>query len=77
MRRLALPFILLASRTAANAQALPYPKNGQCAGSYTQSGAFCIPQSERSAPAIPKPRDGRCPTGYLSGAHSCTKMERR
>jgi hypothetical protein len=44
----------------AAAQPLPHPNgSGQCSGSYMQSGAYCIPKSERSASAIPK--IGQCP----------------
>jgi hypothetical protein len=37
----------LALITTAHAEPLPYPKlrDGQCAGSYVQSGGFCVPKS--------------------------------
>lgn len=60
-----------------NAEPLPYPKpaNGQCAGSYMQSGGFCVPKSGGSVrEAIPKPPGAQCPSGWASGAASCDKM---
>jgi hypothetical protein len=45
--------------TTAQAEPLPYPKprDGQCAGSYVQSGGFCVPKSGGTVrEAIPKPQ---------------------
>lgn len=67
--------LLLASLVTAQAEPMPYVKNGQCSGGYIQSGNYCVPKSERSAPAIPKV--GQCPSGYASRASSCEKMGSR
>ena len=59
------------------AEPMPYPKprDGQCAGSYVQSGSFCVPKSGGTVrESIPKPLDGQCPSGWASGASSCEKM---
>ena len=67
----------LALIATAQAEPMPYPKphDGQCAGSYVQSGSFCVPKSGGSVrESIPKPRDGQCPSGWASGASSCERM---
>jgi len=39
----------------------PKPRDGRCAGSYVQSGGFCVPKSGGTVrDAIPKPTDGQC-----------------
>jgi hypothetical protein len=58
--------------TVAAAGPLPHPKTGQCSGGYMQSGAYCVPKSERSPPAIRKV--GSCPAGWSSGASTCERM---
>ena len=47
MTRFAVIALLGLVTTLANAEPLPYPKprDGQCAGSYVQSGGFCVPKS--------------------------------
>jgi hypothetical protein len=70
-----VPVVLLTTLATAQAEPLPYIKNGQCAGGYVQSGNYCTPKTDRSAPAIPKV--GQCPSGYASGATSCTRINSR
>jgi len=65
--------ILLLTSPALAQTALPYPKgSGQCAGSYVQSGGFCVPKSDRSPPAIPK--IGACPSGWRQSGSTCERM---
>jgi hypothetical protein len=70
--------VLVALITAVHAQQpIPYPKphDGQCSGSYVQSGGFCMPKSGGTVrESITKPRDGQCPSGRSSGASSCERM---
>jgi hypothetical protein len=73
----AITVMLVALVTSVHAQPLPYPKShdGQCAGSYVQSGGFCIPKAGGTVrESILKPRDGQCPSGWSSGASSCERM---
>jgi hypothetical protein len=67
---------VIAAATDIRAQAIPYPKNGQCTGSYIQSGGYCVPQSSRSAPSIAKGREP-CPAGWQQSGNGCVQMERR
>lgn len=69
-----LALTILMMGTVAQAQPLPYPKQGQCAGGYYQSGGFCVPKSTTTKPSIPKVPGKQCPSGWSSGAASCTKM---
>jgi hypothetical protein len=60
--------VLVALITAMHAQEpLPYPKphDGQCSGSYVQSGGSCV---------SPKPRNGQCPSGWASSGSACERM---
>lgn len=73
----AIVLILLVLIGRVGAEPLPYPKprDGQCSGSYVQSGSFCVPKSGGTVrESIPKPRDGQCPSGWSSGASSCERM---
>ncbi len=54
--------------------ALPYPKTGQCASGYTQSGGYCVPMNDNSKQAVPKIPGQQCPSGYSTEANSCVKM---
>jgi len=73
---LALLLFLLVLIGHLHAEPLPYPKprDGQCAGSYVQSGGFCVSKSGQVRDAIPKPQDGQCPAGWSSSGSSCEKM---
>jgi len=73
----AIALIILVLIGHLRAEPMPYPKpaTGQCANSYVQSGAFCVPKSGGTVrESIPKPRDGQCPSGWASEASSCEKM---
>jgi hypothetical protein len=73
----AIVLILLVLIGHVRAEPLPYPKQPgqQCAGSYVQSGSYCVPKSGGTVrESIPKPRDGQCPAGWSSGASSCERM---
>lgn len=61
---------------SASAEALPYPKGqGQCAGSYMQSGGFCVPKSGGTVrPSVPKPPGAQCPSGWTQSGGACEKM---
>ena len=62
--------------TAALAGPLPYPKQGQCAPGYRESGGYCAPMQRNAPQAIPKLPGKQCPSGYARGAHYCTDMRR-
>ena len=59
-----------------HAEPLPYPKQPgqQCAGSYVQSGGFCVPMSGGTVrPAVPKPSGAQCPSGWVQSGGACQK----
>ena len=62
--------------TTALAGPLPYPKRGQCAPGYRDSGGYCAPMRRDAPQAIPKLPGKQCPSGYASGAHSCTEIRK-
>ena len=53
---------------------LPYPKQGQCAPGYRDSGGYCAPMRRDAPQAIPKITGKQCPSGWATSAHSCTEM---
>lgn len=70
MRPLAT-FVMVILSNSVWGQALPYPKNGQCASGYYNSGGYCMPMSEKSKPAVPKV--GQCPSGWAQSGNACRK----
>ena len=78
MRKLLLTTAALALAlitSPALAGPLPYPKQGQCAPGYRESGGYCAPMRRDAPAAIPKGK-GQCPAGWASSAHYCTDMRR-
>jgi hypothetical protein len=73
---LATALALALVTTAALADPLPYPKRGQCAGGYRDSGGYCAPMRRDAPQAIPKLPGKQCPSGYASSAHSCVEMDK-
>ena len=62
-----------------HAKPLPYPKprDGQCSGSYVQSGSFCVPKSGGTVrESMPKLRGASCPSGWAQSGDACEKMGR-
>lgn len=53
---------------------LPYPKRGQCAPGYRDSGGYCAPMRRDAPQAIPKIPGKQCPSDFASSALSCTEM---
>ena len=75
MTKLAIVAAALSLITAAAlAGPLPYPKRGQCAPGYRDSGGYCAPMRRDAPQAIPKLPGKQCPSGWASSAHSCTEM---
>jgi hypothetical protein len=59
------------------AEPLPYVKGqGQCAGSYVQSGSYYVPKSGGTVrEAVPKPRGASCrPSGWRQSGDACEKV---
>jgi hypothetical protein len=67
--------IIVLGVVTALAEALPYTKgSGQCAGSYVQSGSYCVPKSGGTLrEAVPKPRGASCPSGWRQSGDACEK----
>jgi len=67
--------IILFEIVTAHAEPLPYLKGqGQCAGSYVQSGSYCVPKSGGTLrEAVPKPRGASCPSGWRQSGDACEK----
>jgi hypothetical protein len=74
--KIALPLILLALSTAANAQALPQPKVGSCPSGYRESGGYCAPMSNWAPAAIPKGA-GQCPSAFMQSGAYCLDVRAR
>jgi hypothetical protein len=57
------------------AEPMPYPKTrDQCAGSYVQSGGFCVPRSGGTVrAAVPKPAGAQCPAGWVASGGACER----
>jgi len=76
----AVVWLMLVLIRHVRAEPLPYPKpkDGQCAGSYVQSGGFCVPKSGGTVrESIPKPRGARCPGGWTQSGGACEKIGTR
>ena len=74
---LAAAAFVAAIALAARSEPLPYPKTGQCAPGYRESGGYCAPMRRDAPQAIPKIPGKQCPSGYATSAHSCTEMRGR
>jgi hypothetical protein len=67
--------LILIGHVGAEPQPYPKPQAQQCAGSYVQSGGFCVPKSGGTLrEAIRKPRGAQCPSGRASSGGACEKM---
>ncbi len=71
----AIVWVLLLVAGLVRAEPMPYPKGqGQCAGSYMQSGSYCVPKSGGTRrEAVPKPRSASCPSGWRQSGDACEK----
>lgn len=59
------------------AQPMPYLKQGQCSGSYVQSGSYCVPKSGGTVrPAVRRPPGASCPSGWTQSGGACERMRK-
>lgn len=66
---------ICAALAPAQAQPLPYLKQGQCSSGYVQSGAYCVPKSGGTVrPAVARPPGASCPSGWTASGGACEKM---